>query len=206
MAKPFVVSSPEQLEVYASPGREAIMDTVALIGPCSIPELARALRRTRHALYYHVRALRDAGLLLETRRSGGGTRTTAFYDVPGRPVSVSFDLSTPARNAAVVGLARARLRTAAKGFERACRSGAVTTEGPRRDLWATHLKGWLSDADLEEANALLARLIELIGAEAASDVAGKRAYEFSFALYPHLGGATPAPASSSRMPRTAGTT
>jgi DNA-binding transcriptional ArsR family regulator len=185
MTQPFVVTSSEQLEVIASPGREAIVDTVALIGPCSIPELARALRRSRHSLYYHARALRDAGLLVETRRSGEGTRTTAYYDVLGRPFSVSFDLSTEARRQAVLSLANARMRTALRGFERACRPGAVTADGPRRDLWATHLKGWLSLEDLEEANRLLARLIQLVGAFAADEVAGKRAYEFSFVLCPH---------------------
>ena len=185
MAKPFVIESAEQLEVIASPGREDIHDAVALIGPCSIPELARVLRRSRNSLYYHVKALRDCGLLIETHRSGEGTRPTAYYDVPGRPCSVSFDLSTEARRQAVLSLATARMRTAVRGFERACQPGAATVEGPRRDLWATHLKGWLSDTELEEANRLLARLIELVGALAAEEVPGKRAYEFSFVLCPH---------------------
>jgi DNA-binding transcriptional ArsR family regulator len=185
MTKPFVITSSEQLEVIASPGREAIADAVALIGPCSISELARALRRSRHSLYYHVNALRDAGVLVETHRSGEGTRTTAYYDVPGRPFSVSFDLGDEARRQAVLSLARARMRTAIRGFERACRPDAATVEGPRRDLWATHLKGWLSPEDLEEANRLLARLIALVGSEAAGEAPGKAAYEFSFVLCPH---------------------
>jgi DNA-binding transcriptional ArsR family regulator len=185
MTQPFHVESSEQLEVIASPGREAIIDAAALIGPCSIPDLARALRRSRHSLYYHVKALRDAGLLVETHRSREGTRTTAYYDVPGRPLSVSFDLSTEARRQAVMSLARARMRTAIRDFERACRPDAVTVEGPRRDLWATHLKGWLSEAELEEANRLLTRLIGLVGSEAADEISGRRAYSFSVVLCPH---------------------
>jgi DNA-binding transcriptional ArsR family regulator len=186
MARPFLIASSEQLEVIASPGREAIVDAVALIGPCSIPELARALRRSRHSLYYHVKALRDAGVLLESRRSGEGTRTIVYYDVPGRPFSVSFDLGTQARRQAVLSLARARMRTAIRGFERACRPGEVTVDGPKRDLWATHLKGWLSAEELEQANSLLGQLIALVGSEAAGEAPGKRAYEFSFVLCPHV--------------------
>jgi DNA-binding transcriptional ArsR family regulator len=184
MGKPFVIRSAEQLEVIASPGREDIVDAVALIGPCRISQLARALRRSRHSLYYHVRALRDCGLLVEARRTGEGARPTAYYDTPGRPFSVSFDISAESRRQAVLSLAASRMRTAVRGFERACQPGIATVEGPRRDLWATHLKGWLSESEVEEANRLLGRLIELVGALAAGEVSGKKPYEFSFVLCP----------------------
>jgi len=184
MAKPFLVTSAKQLQVIASPGREEIVDVVALIGPCSITELAGALGRSRNSLYYHVRALRDSGLLVETQRSGGGKKATAYYDPPGRPVAVHFDLSTKERKRAVVALARARIRSAARGFERACRPGAVTVDGSRRNLWATHLKGWLSDEELEEANLLFARLVHLVGRSGPDSVQRKRSYELTFVLAP----------------------
>ena len=159
---------------------------VGLIGPCGITELARSLSRSRNSLYYHVRALRDSGLLVETQRSGEGKKTTAYYDLPGRPLAVHFDLSTKERKQAVVALARARIRNAARGFERACRPGAVTVDGPRRNLWATRLKGWLSDEELEEANELLARLIYLIGRGGGDSAQSKKSYEFTFVLAPTL--------------------
>jgi hypothetical protein len=127
-----------------------------------------------NSLYYHVRALPDAGLLLETHRSGEGIRITAYYDVPGRPLSVRFDLSTPSRPRAVLTLARTRIRSAARGFERACKPGVVTLEGPRRDLRVTHLKGWLSDKELEETNRLLERLVELVGNSERGATKGRR--------------------------------
>jgi DNA-binding transcriptional ArsR family regulator len=162
------------------------MDTAALIGPCSITELADALGRSRNSLYYHVRALRDAGLLLETRRSGEGKKATAHYDPAGRPLAVHFDLSTKDRKRAVIALARARIRSAARGFERACRPGAVTVEGPQRNLWATHLKGWLSDEEHKEAKELFARLIHLIGRNSRQSDQNKRSYELTFVLAPIL--------------------
>jgi DNA-binding transcriptional ArsR family regulator len=184
VTKPFLVTSAKQLQVIASPGREEIMDVVSLIGPCSITELAGALGRSRNSLYYHVRALRDCGLLVETQRSREGQKRTAYYDPSGRPLAVHFDLSTKDRKRAVIALARARIRSAARGFERACRPGAVLVEGSRRNLWATHLKGWLSDEELEEANELFARLIHLIGRSARESVQAKRSYEFTFVLAP----------------------
>jgi DNA-binding transcriptional ArsR family regulator len=186
MSKPFLLTSAKQLQVMASPGREEIMDTAALIGPCSITELADALGRSRNSLYYHVRALRDAGLLVETWRSGEGKKATAHYDPAGRPLAVHFDLSTKERRRAVIALARARIRSAARGFERACRPGAVTVEGPQRNLWATHLKGWLSDEELKEVNELFARLIHLIGRNSRQSDQNKRSYELTFVLAPIL--------------------
>ena len=162
MLKPFVASSAEQLEVIASPGREAIIDAVAMNGPCSIPQLAEALGRSRHSLYYHAKALRDCGLLLETTRADEGKRSTSYYDVPGRPFAVSFDLSTESRRQAVLSIARARIRSAIRGFERASQ-GDVVVAGPARDLRTTHLKGWLSAPELEQANTLIETLIDLFG-------------------------------------------
>jgi len=182
--KPFVVSSPEQLEAIASPGREELIDAVVLIGPCSVSELARQLGRPRHALYYHVRVLRDCGLLLETTRAVAGARHTAFYDVPGRPVSVCFDLSTPSRRRAVTTLIRARLRTALKEVARACACAATVAHGPRRELWATHVNGWLSTSDLEKVNRLFLQLIEVISHAPAEQSAGREAFGLTFALSP----------------------
>ncbi|WP_029923501.1 ArsR/SmtB family transcription factor [Nevskia soli] len=184
MSKPFVVSSPAQLEVIASPGREEVIDAVVLIGPCSVSELARQLGRSRHALYYHVKALRDCGLLIETSRPVAGARDTCFYEVPGRPVSVRFDLSTPMRRHAVTTLTRARLQTAFKGVARACASDATVTDGPLRELWATHVKGWLSEADLEEVNELFLRLVDVISRASASQSTGRQAFDLTFALSP----------------------
>src|SRR5438067_1865500 len=143
MPKPYLVTSVKQLLIVASPGREDLVDAVAIIGPCTITELARFVGRSRNALYYHVKALRDCGLLVESRRSGEGRKATAYYDVPGRPMVVRLNLGTERTRKAVIALARIRLRSAARGFVRACRPDVATVEGPKRNLWMTRWKGWL---------------------------------------------------------------
>jgi predicted transcriptional regulator len=184
MNRPYIVTSLEQLLAIASPGREDIIDAVGVIGPCTVPELARFVGRSRHALYYHVRALRDSGLLLETHHSGEGKRTTARYDLPGRPLSVRYDLSTERARRAVIALARTRLRSAARGFVRACHRDVATIDGPQRNLWVARWKGWLSDQELQEANKLLTQLINLLQHHAGASNARRRCHEFTFALAP----------------------
>ena len=186
MNQPYLVSSAKQLAVIASPGREEIVDAVGLLGPCTVPELAAFLGRTRHALYYHVRVLADCGLLIEVRPGPETARAVARYDVPGRPVVVRYDLSSTRARRAVVALMRSRLRSASRGVIRACRPEIAVTEGPRRNLWVAHWKGWLSCADLEEANALLARLVGLFRHGAPEERAGRSPHELTFALAPIL--------------------
>jgi Helix-turn-helix domain len=184
MPKPFVIKSTKQLLAAASPNREDIIDAVAVLGPCTITELARFVGRSRNALYYDVRALRSCGLLVETRRSGDGKRATAYYDVPGRPMIVHLDLNTPRKRQAVVALARIRLRSAARGFVRACRPDVAIVDGPRRNLWVTRWKGWLSEKELEEANRHLARLIHLLRHRAGTPSEKRKLHELTFALAP----------------------
>ena len=184
MSKPYIITSVAQLLTVASPGREDLVDAVGVLGPCTITELARFVGRSRNALYYHVNVLRDCGLLVESRRSGQGKKATAYYDVPGRPMIVRFNLSTERTRQAVVALARIRLRSAARGFVRACRPELATVEGPNRNLWVTRWKGWLSNRELQEANIHLARLIELLRHRAGPVSAKRKLHEFTFVLAP----------------------
>ena len=191
MPRPYVVTSLKQLLVIASPGREDIIDAVGLIGPCTVTELAHLVGRSRHALYYHVGALRDCGLLVETRHSGEGRKPTARYDLPGRPLSVRYDLSSERAKRAVIALARTRLRSAARGFVLACRPDVATVEGPRRNLWVARWKGWLSDRELEKVNGHLTKLVELLKHDAGPSRAGRRPHEVTFALAPIVPKAPP---------------
>lgn len=54
------------------------------------------------------------------------------------------------------------LQVAESDFRAGLKLGAVEVEGSRRRLWAARNKGWLNQADLEEANALLERLCTLL--------------------------------------------
>ena len=189
MSKPYIVASPEQLLVIASPGRDRLIDAVDVIGPCTVPDLAQFTGRSRNALYNPIKALRDCGLLIETLRSGEGKKTTAYYDVPGRPMIVRFDLSTTRTRRAVIALGRTRLRSAARQFARACQREGAVVDGPARNLWAASRTGWLSERDLTEVNVLLRRLVDMLGRRAGSKTANRKLHELTFVVTP---GATPA--------------
>jgi DNA-binding transcriptional ArsR family regulator len=182
--RPYVVKSHKQLLALASPGREDIIDAVAVLGPCGVTELARFLGRSRHALYYHVRVLRDCGLLTETQVEGKGVKPTAHYDLPGRPVLVRYDLSSPKTRRAVITLGSARFRTGQRGFVRACSSDVAVVDGPRRNLWVAHWKGWLTVSDLEKANRLLTELVDVFTPSVGDSRTSRSPYELTFGVAP----------------------
>jgi hypothetical protein len=54
------------------------------------------------------------------------------------------------------------LRATGRNFADAYRPGVAVTAGPRRNLWAARVAGWLGEEALEEANRLLERLRKLL--------------------------------------------
>lgn len=182
--RPYLVKSHKQLLALASPGREDITDAVAILGPCGVTELAKFLGRSRHSLYYHIRALRDCGLLIETRVQGNGVKPTAHYDLPGRPILVRYDLGSPKSRRAVIAVGRARFRAGQRGFVRGCSSDNAVVEGPRRNLWVAHWKGWLTVDELEKVNRLLHELVDVFTPSPGESKELRSAYELTFGVAP----------------------
>ena len=186
--RPYVVTSYKHVLALASPGREDIIDAVAILGRCGISDMAKFLGRSRHSLYYHVKALRDCGLLVETKIRGMGVKPTAHYDLPGRPILVRYDLGSEKSRRAVIALGRSRFRSGQRGFVRGCSSESAVVEGPGRNLWVAHWKGWLTATDLEKANRLLHQLVDIFTPSVADLKDLRSPYELTFAVAPVIAG------------------
>jgi biotin operon repressor len=193
---PYVIKTRKQLMALASPGREDIIDAVTVRGPCGVREIASFLGRSRHSLYYHVKAMRDCGLLVETLVEGNGVKPTAHYDLPGRPLILRYDLSSPATRRAVIAISRARFRAGQRGFIRGISSAHAVVEGPRRNLWVAHWKGWLTLEDLENANRLLSELVDVFTPPIGDELESRTPYELTFAVAPLIPADVKAPLSS----------
>jgi DNA-binding transcriptional ArsR family regulator len=186
--RPYVVTSHKQVLALASPGREDIIDAVAILGPCGVSAIAKFVGRSRHALYYHVRKLRDCGLLVESMVEGKGVKPTAYYELPGRPILVRYDLSSEKTRRGVIALGKSRFRSGQRGFIRACMSPGAVVQGPRRDLWVAHWKGWLTSRDLEKVNRLLSELVDVFTASVGDSRKSRTPYELTFAIAPVIPG------------------
>jgi predicted transcriptional regulator len=147
------------IAALASPARQELVDTVeALGGAATIAELAAQLGRPADGLYYHVRRLVRAGLLVRDPDRGGDR-----YRTPGtRPLALDYRPADRRNAAAVRGVVGGMLRIARRDFDAGLALPGVVTHGAARALWAGRGKGWVGLAELAEVNALLRRVTALL--------------------------------------------
>ena len=184
-----VISDPRVIRALASPVRQDVVDGLEAAGPCTVAELAELLGRPADGLYYHLRILERAGILVQSRGPGEDGRKQARYDVAGRPTRLRYEPADRKNVAAVVEVAGGMLRSALRGFRRAFTAGPVVVEGARRNLWASRQTARLSPEELEEVNRLLGRVSDIFSA-ARGGSPDTPVQEITFVLAPR----TPRPA------------
>lgn len=155
------IDSADQLALLESPVRQEILDTIEATGPCSVPEVARALGRPAAGLYYHVDLLVEGDLLRQagTRETPG--REATLYGLPAPQLRLRYPLDDPAGRERIRRIASAMIRVAERDFEAGMEHRGAEAEGEGRNLWAARLKGRLSAGELRELNELLDRLTDL---------------------------------------------
>jgi hypothetical protein len=163
----------EQVRALESTVCQEIVDLVGAAGSCSVREMAGFMGRRPDSLYYHVRKLSAAGLLVDRGIRGSGRRAEAVYDIPGRPLRLAYDPSDPENVRAVSRVVASMLRSANRDFRGGFRPDLAVVEGDGRNLWAARMKGWLSDDDLAELNTLLNRILEVFHPREAAGIAGR---------------------------------
>ena len=154
------VENAAEIEVLASPTRIELVDTVEALGSASVAELAGQLGRPADGLYYHLRQLAAAGLLVE-EATAEGKRYSAHMP-HGEGLRLRYRPGATANAKAVGNVAASVLRIAGRDFKRALADPDACVEGALRELWAARGKGWVGDRELAEINRLLLRLTTLL--------------------------------------------
>jgi DNA-binding transcriptional ArsR family regulator len=156
------ISAPEDIALLASGVRQELVDTLAAMGgEASVGELANELGRPMDGLYYHLELLRKGGMVKENKHPDSGERRFRLAGAKGVPLRMVYKPSVPGVSVALTKFSQQLLHIAAQDFAVALALPGVQVSGPRRQLWISRNKGWVSNADLEEVNALLLRLGQL---------------------------------------------
>ncbi|UXH76741.1 winged helix-turn-helix domain-containing protein [Roseateles amylovorans] len=156
------IRDPAHIRLLSSPVRHELADTLASMGgEATVATLAEQMGRPADGLYYHLQLLVDGGLVHE-RQGDHGERIFTLAGDGQAPLRLSYDLASDEARQALASYAKGLLQVAESDFLAGLKLGAIDVEGPRRRLWAARNRGWVSPAELEEANALLERLCELL--------------------------------------------
>jgi len=156
------VADPAQIRLLRSPVRQELLDTLAALGgEAGVAALSEQLGRPADGLYYHLGALVRGGLVLEMERPPGDDRRFRLAGEGSGPFRLAYDLGPQGNVRELEAFVRGLLQIAARDFDDAVLAESVLVNGPRRELWASRNKGWLSPDDIGEVNALLERLSAL---------------------------------------------
>ena len=179
----FEIKSPKQLAAISSPLRQDLIDLLEAIGPAPVTTIAKYMEMPADGLYYHLKVLKRAGLLIETTERGAVGRPQGNFDVPGRPVRIRYTGADTRTRKAIKRLMGSVMRNAYHGFRRAFSADAVV-EGAAREVWVGRKAGRLTDAEIKEMNQLLARMMELMDTSRRTHEPGGRLFSFTFAFVP----------------------
>lgn len=78
-----LITTPKAWAVYIAPVRLEIVETMRMIAPCSIAELAAATDRPADTLYRHIEKLRKVGVVVEAGARRSGRRFEQVFDLAG---------------------------------------------------------------------------------------------------------------------------
>jgi DNA-binding transcriptional ArsR family regulator len=167
MSKPALdhraIDDPELIAVLASPLRQEIVDTLAALGgEASIADLALQLGRHADGLYYHLKILCKARLVVAAGTERDEERRYRLAGDASQPLRLAYRTGSGENVKALRKFAHALLQVAEEDFGVALEMEGVLTEGPHRQLWAARNKAWLSKDELAEANRILERLCTLM--------------------------------------------
>lgn len=130
-----------QWDALASAARIEIVQLLRISGPCSIRELAELVHRPVPSLYFHVRKLQRAGLVVQRGLRKARRQTEALYDLAAQRFVPDVDAASGRNVRELQALLRTLLRFTERQTLRAVAQG-VQPEGPtvamgRRTGWLT---------------------------------------------------------------------
>ncbi len=167
-----------ELRALTSPVRQEIVDVLASAGASSIAELAGYLGRPADALYFHVRQLLRAQLLIQCPPRKHGRHVAAMYDLAGRPLKIRYGKAPLAEVSRVL---RAAIRLGTRDMDRALPEFGHLPIDDLRRLRAGRVKGWVSDKQLRRINALINELMDIVQKGTPSPRNGLQSFTFVLA-------------------------
>lgn len=153
-----VIRTQKQLRALTSAARQEIVDVLAEMGTVSVAEIAATLGRPADALYFHLRALKNAGLVKQVGDRTRGRRREALFRTVAPELFLHYEPANRENRRAVTAIVSSMLRLGIRDFGRAFEGAEVIVSGPRRELWAIRKTARLSLRQVAGVNRSIERL------------------------------------------------
>lgn len=158
----YVVRTKKQLAALASSARQEIVDVLSQMRTVSVSELAAALGRPADALYYHLRVLRHAGLVIRADYRNQGRRQGELFRTVSPHLQLQYEMGRRGNSREIAAIVGSMLRLGTRDFRRAFQSGDAIVSGSRRELWALRRTGWLTLEEIVKVNESIESLAHTV--------------------------------------------
>jgi DNA-binding transcriptional ArsR family regulator len=162
------VTDPAVWKTVVAPVRAEIVETLRMLGPCGIADVARQLDRPADSLYRHFEKLVDAGMVVEIGSRSTGRRIERVYDLIADDLGARFNSSgARAVNDAYLTTAKTILTISARTFRDAAAAGALVGQGLSRPatMRAAFEHVWITPADFEALNSIFGTLNDFLNSK-----------------------------------------
>ena len=185
MISGYAIKDLEQIRALNSAVRSEIIDIVELSGVSTIKQISALIGRSPHSLYFHVKILVTVGLLIETGVIKNGKQKEIQYDVPDRPMNLTYDLTIPDMNSAVQGVVDGILSMISRDFKKALEAKAIQKFDMRHNVMHTRAISWLSAEQVQELQRTMYDTISSFKSEGENkNLQKKNLYALSVHLVP----------------------
>ena len=156
------IESSTQLRTLASAARQEIVDVLSRMGTVTVAELAATLGRPADALYYHLRVLVRAGLVVPERAERKRGRDETLFRTIAPELQLEYSSTDPKRVRSTSAIVSSMLRLGMRDFRRSLAAGTARLVRPGRELWALRATGWLTPDDIEQVNGKMQTLRDAV--------------------------------------------
>lgn len=158
----YVIRTTKQLKALASSARQEIVDVLSQMGTVSASELASALGRPADAIYYHLRVLVRAGLVVHAGDRNQGRRQEELFRTVSSELQLGYKLGKGGNVSEISAIVGSMLRLGIRDFRQAFQSGEARVSGSGRELWALRTTGWLRPQELIRVNQSIKSLAQKV--------------------------------------------
>jgi predicted transcriptional regulator len=153
----YTVYSKKELAALASSARQEIIDVLSQMGTVSVAELAATLGRAADTLYYHLRILQKAGLVVGCGARVIQGRSEALYR--SKNLNIDYEIARQKNTRSLTAVASSMLRLGIRDFEEALQNDEIVVTGNHRELWSARKTGLLTKKQLSEINGSIKKLL-----------------------------------------------